>query len=254
LVRRFMLGASLVLFGLTAACAETTGPAERTTAPVRPSPGGPLFTITEGPQEPPAGLPEGYNWYTTIRVRADAGWLPDYSAAYGQSLVEYVGMNAIAEVTLQILQGSTSLSSVTQTEERDDAWPATRHFTASATLPSDRAQCGLYSHASASGTVWNKWFLNSSWTTWGRKRTGTTDQEPGPACPQPPAPPEQPPPPPSPPGGGGTGEDYSGESYSEPGGGSGTQTCYYTHWYVSYDGGNTWHYQGTEFHGCYDAE
>jgi hypothetical protein len=259
LARRFTLtGASLAVLGVTAACAETTGPTERTTglsvpAPVRPSPGGPLFTITEGPQEPPAGLPEGYNWYTTITVEADAGWRNNYSEAYGQSVVNYVGMNAKAEVTLHITEGPTSLNKITNAEESDDAWPATRGLTASASLPSDPAQCGLQSYALANGRVWNKWFLNSSWTTWGTKTASDSDQEPGPACP---------PPPPGDGGGngggggggGGDGAEHRNEDYSEPGGSSGTQMCYYTHWWVSYDGGNTWHYQGTDFHGCYDVE
>jgi hypothetical protein len=236
-----------------------TGPAERTTdasvgAAVRPSPSDPLFTITEGPQEPPEGLPEGYNWRTTITVDADAGWLDNYSVAYGQSVVNYAGTNAIAEVTLHVLEGSTSLSSVTQKAEADDAWPATRGLTASATLPGDSNKCGLYSYASAHGAVWNKWFLNSSWTTWGKKTAGDSDQKAGPACP---------PPPPGDGGGGGgggdggggggDGEEWRGDAVSEPGSG-GTEVCYYTHWYVSHDGGNTWRWESTEFHGCYDAE
>src|SRR5918999_5165870 len=112
-----MLGSSLVLLGLTVACAETTGPAERVAddsvgGPVPPSRSGPLFLVTEGPQEPPAGVPEGYNWYTYISTVADAGWLDNYTTAYGQSVVNYEGTNATSKVELHITEGPTTLSSV----------------------------------------------------------------------------------------------------------------------------------------------
>jgi len=152
------------------------------------SPDGPAHrSVSAGGQAPPASVPPEYQKYTSISVRADAGFIGQ--TAYGQALVSYGGNNGQATVDLvaRNAQGTT-VGTNTSTTAESHVFPSNYSVTASTTILLTAA-CGITINASASGKVFDTFLsANQSMLTWGNQTGGDTKGAAQPACPTAPPP------------------------------------------------------------------
>ncbi|MDB4881623.1 MAG: hypothetical protein JWL95_389 [Gemmatimonadetes bacterium] len=182
-----------VLFAplVVAACSEvetvpTQAAQEPTTRIVSP-PESAQHSISSGGQSPPADAPPEYQHYTSIDVRADVGFIGQ--VAWGQSVVNYSGTSATANVDLVGRNSAgTVVASNSGSAQDSHIFPSDYGLTASTNMNLPAA-CGISAQASARGTVWDSFFASSqSFVQWGNKAGSDTKSADQPACPPTPPP------------------------------------------------------------------
>lgn len=178
---------------VAAACSEVeTVPTQSPKAVTTPiaSPEEPAQrNISTGSQNPPASAPPEYQHYTNIDVRADVGF--SGQTAWGQSVVNYGGTTATAQVDLvgRNTVGNIVASNSATTQD-SHVFPGDYGLTASTRMYVP-ASCGISAQATARGSVWDA-FINSSQSMlqWGNKGGSDSKDALQPPCPTVPTPPD----------------------------------------------------------------
>jgi hypothetical protein len=138
--------------------------------------------IAVGSQTPPSSAPAAYQHYTWINVTSDGGWL-DAHTAYGQSIVQYGGNNATADVNLSVRNASgTVIGSNSAHASESWVFPG-NHTLRTSTTVYVTPTCGSTAQASASGSVFDTWMNTSqNMFKWGEQSSSDSRSSPQPAC------------------------------------------------------------------------
>jgi hypothetical protein len=146
-------------------------------------------SVSAGGQSPPSNVPPEYQHYTSVSVRADAGFIGP-NTGYGQALVTFGGNNGTATVdlTARNAQG-TVVGTNSGRAAASYVFPSTYSLTASTNLLLG-ASCGITLNALAAGSVLDSFlFPNQSIVSWGKQEASDTKGAAQPACPVTPPPP-----------------------------------------------------------------
>ncbi|MEO8562215.1 MAG: hypothetical protein ABI601_09085 [bacterium] len=146
-------------------------------------------SVGVGSLAPPANVPPEYQHYTSISVRADAGFIGG-NTAYGQSLVTFGGNNGTATVDLTARNAQGAIvGSNTGHSAASYVFPSTYSLTASTNLLLSTS-CGITINALAMGSVLDSFlFPSQSIVSWGKQEGSDNKGAAQPACPVTPPPP-----------------------------------------------------------------
>jgi hypothetical protein len=130
----------------------------------------------EGPQSPPSDAPAEYQYGTSVIVTPTASFVSD-SRAVGEVNVSYFGTSAVAEVTLTVYKGESTIGSAEGYREKTDPIPWQRNLLTNTSFVVS-GTCGYRSNVYGRGQTWIGW----GGAEWGKQGDSQNTEASQPGC------------------------------------------------------------------------